>query len=101
MSPALAGLNILRIKIRMQHRDWADKRRLRKGAFCKDLIISAREKGLKASGGVDADLFPIFAQTLKGNDSVNLGKYSVVSSDAHIIPGMYLCASLPHKNIAG
>ena len=30
-------LNISRIKIRMQRRDWADKHRLRKGAFCKGL----------------------------------------------------------------
>ena len=29
--------DISRIKIRMQHRNWADKRRLRKGAFCKGL----------------------------------------------------------------
>ena len=30
-------LDISRIKIRMQRGDWADKRRLRKGAFCKGL----------------------------------------------------------------
>jgi len=53
------------------------------------------------SGGVNADLFSIFAQSLKGNDSVNLGKYSVVSSDAHIIPWVYLGASLANKDISG
>ena len=53
------------------------------------------------SGGVDADLLSIFAQSLKGNDSVNLGKYSVVSSDSHIISGVYLGASLANKDISG
>ncbi|MCJ7684088.1 MAG: hypothetical protein MUO68_07305, partial [Desulfobacteraceae bacterium] len=33
-------LDISRIKIRTQRRDWADKRRLRKGVFCKGLILS-------------------------------------------------------------
>ena len=53
------------------------------------------------SGGVDADLFSIFVHTLKGNNPVNLGKNSVVSSEAHIIPGVYLGASLANKDISG
>ena len=53
------------------------------------------------SGGVDADLFSIFAETFKGNDPVNLGKYRVVSSEAHIITGVYLGAPLANKDISG
>lgn len=55
----------------------------------------------RASVGVNADFFSIFVQTLKGNDPVNLGKDRVVFSQTHIVPGMYLGASLANKDIPG
>jgi len=68
----------------------------------KNMLYLLREKWrLGDLCSVNADLFSIFPQALKGNNAVNLGKNCIIPAQAHILPRMELGPSLPDNDASG